>query len=69
MESLHNYGMKEKILFATRIGDEEWKEELITDNEENIEAATNWAIKNGFDRIRIAEIDLSIIPDFTKVLK
>jgi hypothetical protein len=61
--------MKEKILFATRIGDEEWKEELITDNEENIEAATAWAIKNGFDRIRIAEIDLSIIPDFTKTIR
>jgi hypothetical protein len=61
--------MKEKILFATRIGDEDWKEELITDNEENIEAAKAWAIKNGFNRIRIAEIDLSIIPDFTKVLK
>lgn len=60
--------MKEKVLFATKIGDPNWKEDFITDKENEIEAATAWCKANGYDRIRVAVIDLSTPPDFTKTL-
>ena len=56
-----------KILFAVRVGNEDWQEELITEVAERIEAAKLWAAANGFDRFRIAEIS-DEAPDFTKVL-
>lgn len=56
-----------KILFAVRIGNEDWQEQLITENEHRIEAASAWARENGFDRLRIAEIDLSAPLDFGSV--
>lgn len=52
-----------KILFAVRKGEEDWKEQLITEVEARIPAASEWAKANGFDRLRIAEID-DKIPDF-----
>jgi len=57
-----------KTLWATRIGDEDWQEELITEHEDQIEAASEWAKANGFDRLRVADIDLSEPPDFTGAL-
>ena len=57
-----------KILFAVKIGDEDWQEQLITEQEEHIEAASQWAKENGFDRLRVAEIDLSTPPDFSSTL-
>lgn len=59
---------KIRTLWATRIGDEDWQEQLITENPDAIEPARAWAEANGFDRIRIAEIDLDMAPDFTNVL-
>ena len=53
-----------KILFATRKGAEDWQEELITENESDIPEASIWAHENGFDRLRVAEIDLTQKPDF-----
>ena len=55
-----------KVLFAVKIGNENWQEELITEHEEKISQAKWWAERNGFDRLRIAEIDLTKKPDFTK---
>lgn len=46
-----------KVLFAVRIDNEDWQEELITEDESKIPAATEWAKQNGFNRLRIAEID------------
>lgn len=57
-----------KILFAVKIGDEDWQEQLITEDESKIEAASQWAGRNGFDRLRVAEIDMSSKPDFTKTI-
>lgn len=57
-----------KILFAVKIGNEDWQEELITEDESRIEAASKWAVDNGFDRLRVAEIDLNEKPDFTKTI-
>jgi hypothetical protein len=56
-----------KILWAVRIGDEVWQEQVITEHESRIPAAMEWAKANGFDRFRIAVVDDSK-PDFTKVL-
>lgn len=60
--------MKTKILFGVRVGNESWQEELLTECAERIEAAKDWASKNGFDRFRVAVIDLDEKPDFTKLL-
>jgi len=60
---------KAKAVFATKIGDEDWQEQFLTDHPDRIEAAQEWAKANGFDRIRVAEIDLSTPPDFTKTIR
>ena len=57
-----------KILWAVRDGNEDWEEELITEVEDRIPAAVKWAKANGFDRLRIATVDLSVKPDFRNVL-
>ena len=57
-----------KILWGIRKGAEEWKEELLTEVEERIPAAKEWAQKNGFDRFRISEYTENEMPDFTGVL-
>lgn len=57
-----------RILWAVRIGNEDWEEELITEVESRIPAASEWAKANGFDRLRIADVDLSVKPDFRNVL-
>lgn len=57
-----------KVLFATRVNQPDWEEQLITEYEERIPAAIEWAKNNGFDRIRIAVLDMSIKPDFSKTL-
>jgi hypothetical protein len=44
-------------------------EEVITEKEEEIEKAKEWASKNGYDRFRIATITLGDLPDFTKSIK
>ena len=54
----------ESVVWATRNGDPEWKEQLITDNQEHIQAATAWANTNGFYNVRVSRIDLMRKPDF-----
>ena len=58
-----------KVLWGTRRGNEEWQEELITEIESNIPAAQEWAKIAGFDRLRVAEIDIGIPPDFRQTLR
>lgn len=58
-----------KVLYATKIGEPEYMEQLITEVEDRIPAASAWAQQNGFDRLRIATYsDEPERPDFTKVL-
>jgi len=57
-----------KILWATKIGAPDHYEQLITEQPDMIEPASQWAIDNGFDRLRIADVDLTEVPDFTKTL-
>lgn len=55
-----------KVLWGTKVGDPDYNEQLITENENQIEAAKKWAEQNGFDRLRIQNLDLSTPPDFKK---
>lgn len=56
-----------RILFAVRIGAEDWQEQLITERPERIAKASAWALANGFDRLRIATI-ADGPPDFRATL-
>ncbi len=58
----------ETVLYGVRIENEDWQEEIITTNAAKIHEASAWAKANGFDRLRIAKIDLSVAPDFSKTL-
>ena len=49
-----------KVLFAVKIGDADWQEQLITEQSEHIKAASDWALANGFDRLRVVDIDLNM---------
>lgn len=57
-------GQVEKVLFAVKQGEPNWAEVVITENESKFEEAKKWAEANGFDRFRIAEIDMSKKPKF-----
>lgn len=57
-----------KILYATRKGEPEYMEQLITEVEARIPDAQRWAEENGFDRFRIADYTPGGTPDFTNVL-
>lgn len=52
-----------KILWGVKIGDEAWKEQILTTNAGQIEAAKKWAAKNGFHLFRVSTDDGSP-PDF-----
>jgi len=58
----------ETVLWAVRIGAEDWEEEIITTNAAQIEAAKLWATANGFNRFRVATINLTEKPDFTRTI-
>ena len=57
-----------KVLFAVKVGDPDWAECLITEHEDRIEPASKWARENGYDRLRVAEIDDGP-PDFASTVK
>jgi hypothetical protein len=45
-------------VFAVKIGYEDWAEELVAEDPADIEAAIATAKANGYDRIRVANIEL-----------
>ena len=59
----------EKILYGTRIGDEDWQEEIITTNAQAIDKAREWAMANGFDRLRVATFRWGEMPNFAKAVR
>ena len=59
----------EKVLYGTPKEDPVWKEQIITNQEQHFNEAKAWAKRNGFNRLRIAEIDSSMPPDFTSCIK
>jgi hypothetical protein len=60
--------MKIKVLWGTKIGEEDWQEQMITENSEAIEKAKAWAMANNFDRLRVSEVDLEQRPDWSKTV-
>ena len=63
--------MIETVLWATRIGEPDGDEHVITStaDPERIKAASAWALANGFDRLRTSTLDLSVPPDFAGTVK
>ncbi len=53
-----------KILYGVRKGHADWEEEIITEHEDQIECAKVWAEWQGYDRFRVAEINMNEKPDF-----
>jgi hypothetical protein len=58
--------IEEVVLWATKIGEPDWEEKLITNNPSKIEEAKKWALANGFDRLRVSKINMSEKPNFRK---
>lgn len=56
-----------KVLWATKKGAPDSDEQIITEREERIKEASAWATANGYDRLRVATIDLSAPPEWSKV--
>lgn len=67
--------MKETLLYGCKIGDPSYMEDILyqckgyVNKEELMNKGREWAAKNGYDRLRISVIDLSIPPDFSKTVK
>lgn len=65
---------KETLLYGCKIGEPNYMEEVLyeckgyVNKEELMTKGQEWASKNGYDRLRIAVIDLSTPPDFTKTI-
>ena len=58
----------EKILYGVRAGNEDWQEEVLCTQEERFEEVKILASKDGFNRFRVAEINLIEKPDFRKTV-
>lgn len=58
----------ESVLFAVKVGEPSYMEEVICTKPEHFENAKKWAKENGFDRLRIAHIDVNEKPDFRKTI-
>lgn len=65
--------MKETVLYGKRknVAADSWEEELLLTNAtpELIEKVKALATKDGFHSFRVAEIDLSTAPNFTKTVR
>lgn len=65
--------MKETVLYGKRknVAADSWEEELLLTNAtpELIEKVKALATKDGFHSFRVAEIDLSTPPNFTKTVR
>lgn len=63
---------KEYVLWATKIGAQDWQEDLITcavfnkDGAKKIQKAIIWAKSNQFHKIRVSVLDLDKVPNFLK---
>lgn len=62
-------GTTETILFAVKKGEPDYMEQVITNKAERIEDAKVWALNNGFHKMRVSTIDLSVRPDFAKPIQ
>jgi len=66
--------MTETLLYGCKINAHKYMEEILyqckgyTNKKELMEKGKQWAEKNGYDRLRISEIDLTQKPNFTKTI-
>jgi len=66
--------MTETLLYGCKIGQPNYMEEILyqckgyTNKDELLKKGEEWAKKNGYDRLRISIVDLSIPPNFTKAI-
>jgi hypothetical protein len=66
--------MKETLLYGCKIGDPNYMEEILyeckgyVNHEELMSKGNEFATKYGYDRLRIAVIDLSTPPNFIKTI-
>jgi len=62
--------MKETLLYGCKIGEPNYMEEILyqckgyVNKDEVMLKGKEWAAKNGYDRLRISIVDLSIPPNF-----
>ena len=66
--------MIETLLYGCKVNEPKYMEEILyqckgyVNKEELMEKGKQWADKNGYDRLRITEINLMEKPDFTKTI-
>lgn len=73
MQNAHTQGVEmraqvETLLYGVKNENEDWQEEILCSFPEAFERVKVLAAKDGFGRFRVASINLSAPPDFTKVL-
>lgn len=59
----------EKVLFGVKVGDPDWKEAVLCTQPERFEAVKAIAKRDGWGRFRVATIDLSAPPDFSRSVR
>ena len=65
-------GMVEYVLYGTKVGKKDWQEEVLAVRPYKFEITPELekvTKKDGYNRLRIAKIDLSTPPDFRKIVK
>lgn len=69
-----NAATTETLLYGCKIGEPNYMEEILyeckgyTNQEELLKKGQEWAKNNGYDRLRISVIDLSIEPNFIQAI-
>jgi len=69
-----NAATTETLLYGCKIGEPKYMEEILyqckgyVNHDEVMNKGNEWAKANGYDRLRISVIDLSIKPDFVKAI-
>lgn len=67
--------MTETLLYGCKIGDPKYMEEILyqckgyTNETELMKKGEEWAARNGYDRLRIAKINLATPPDFKETIR
>ena len=60
--------MSESVLYGVKKGEEDWQEVILSTNPARFNEIKVLAASDGFDRFRVAHIDLSVAPDFTRTV-
>ena len=61
--------MTETILYGVKNCEDAWKETILSTNPKRFDEIKILAAKDGWGRFRVAVIDLTTPPDFTKAVK